>query len=161
MLFRSLLIGNAIPEIRKYSKEFIYRLSNGRLDIDFKLERDLKNTGTANSFDIFVNVDGKWLKYAQTSGGERARADVAIHLAYVCFMSNMSKSRLDTIFLDEVGAALDKTGVERFVEIIKDLKERYGFKKIFNITQNIEMKRMIDNRIVVTKTKDGSKVKIS
>lgn len=156
-----LLIGNAIPEIKRYSREFLYKLSDGRMDIDFKLERDLKgNSGTANAFDIFINVDGKWLKYAQTSGGQRARADVAIHLAYVCFMSNMSKSKLETIFLDEVGAPLDKKGVENFVEIIKELKERYRFKKIFNITQNIEMKKMIDKRLLVTLTKEGSKVKM-
>lgn len=156
-----LLIGNAIPEIKKYARKFIYKLSNGRLDLDFKLERELKSSDAkANAFDIFVNVDGKWLKYAQTSGGQRARADVAIHLAYVCFMSNMTKSRFETIFLDEVGAALDKNGVENFVDIIKWLMEEYKLKKIFNITQNMDMKKMIDNRILVTLTDEGSRVAV-
>ena len=156
-----LLVANAIPEIKKHARRFIYKLSNGRLDIDFKLERELKSSDNkANAFDIFINVDGKWLKYAQTSGGQRARADVAIHLAYVCFMANMSKSRIETIFLDEVGAALDKSGVENFIDIVKELIEEYDFKKVFNITQNVEMKKMIDNRILVTLTDDGSKIKI-
>lgn len=156
-----LLIGNAIPEIKRHARRFIYKISNGGMDIDFKLERELKSKDDkANAFDIFINVNGKWLKYAQTSGGQRARADVAIHLAYICFMSNMTKTKFETIFLDEVGAALDKSGVENFVAIIKDLLKEYNFKKIFNITQNIEMKKMIDNRMLITLTDEGSKISV-
>ena len=64
----------------------------------------------------------------------------------------------ETLWLDEVGAALDKAGVERFVEIVKEIQDEYGFKKVFNITQNVEMKRLIDKHILVTKTNDGSQV---
>jgi len=160
-----LLISNAIPEIEDYAKEFIYKLSSGRMDINFNMIKDLKSkndgkVNQTNSFDVVLTIDGRELKYEQASGGERARADVAIHLAYVVFISNRSNTRFETLFLDEVGAALDKKGVENFVDIIKEIQIAYGFKKVFNITQNIEMKRLIDNRITVTKTSDGSTIEM-
>jgi len=155
-----ILVANAIPEIRDYARDFIYKLSNGRLDMDFRMEKTLKTSDITNAFDIWVCVDGRWLKYEQTSGGERARTDVALHLAFVCFMANMAKTRHETIFLDEVGAALDKNGVQNFVDILGILVTRYGFKKIFNITQNVDIKKMIDNKYLVVKTSEGSKVRV-
>jgi len=156
------LIRNLIPELKHFAREFIYRISNGRMDIDLKMDRELKTktegNNITNAFDVWVDVDGKTLKYAQLSGGQRARADVAIHLAYVCFMANRANGKFETLFLDEVGMALDKSGVVKFVEIIKELQVEYGFKRVFLITQNIEMKRMVDNIITVVLTNEGSKI---
>jgi DNA repair exonuclease SbcCD ATPase subunit len=129
------------------------------MDIDFRMEKSLKSSDITDAFDIWINVDGRWLKYEMTSGGERTRADVSLHLALVCFMSGRSNTNHETIYLDEVGAALDRNGVENFVAILHSLIEQYGFKKIFNITQNVEMKRMIDNRLSVVKTSEGSKIR--
>lgn len=153
-----LLISRIVPELRDYMRDFIYRISNGRMDCDIRMDRDLKNDTKTHAFDIWLYKDGKTFKYAQTSGGDRARADIAIHLAYICLIASRSNSRFETLFLDEVGAALDKSGVRRFVEIIQELMGEYGFKKVFNITQNRDMMKLIDNRMLITMTSDGSKV---
>ncbi len=151
------LISNTIPEILNYSKQFIYKLSSGKLDIDFKMDKKLKSTGNAaNAFDIFICVEDKWLKYALASGGQRARVDVALHLAYICFITSMNQSKIDSIFLDEVGSELDREGVENFIDLIKELIINFGFKKVLAITQNIEYKKLIEKQILVTLTNNGS-----
>lgn len=158
-----LLVANMIPELRDHARSIIYKISNGRMDIDFRMDKDLKSRSgeKAHAFDIWVMKDGRMFKYAQTSGGERARADVAIHLAYVCFLATRSESRLQTLFLDEVGAALDKDGTERFIEVIRQIRMDYGFTKVFNISQNVEMRKLIDSKILVTMSGDSSTVKVA
>lgn len=153
-----LLVSAMVPEVRDHMRNFIYRISNGRMDCDIRMDRDLKNDTKTHAFDIWIYKDGKTFKYAQTCGGERARADISIHLAYICLIASRNNSRFETLFLDEVGAALDRAGVRRFVEIIKEVMTEYGFKKVFNITQNRDMMKMIDNRMLVTMTSEGSKV---
>jgi len=155
-----LLVANMVPELRDYAREHVYNLSNGRQDIDFRMDKDLKTKDTkAHAFDVWSMKDGRVLKYAQTSGGERGRADVGIHLAYVCFGANRSEGKMETLFLDEAGAALDKDGVERLVEIIRNIRIKYGFKKVFLISQNPDMKKLIDSKLLVTMTSEGSTIK--
>jgi len=157
-----ILISQAIPEIQYHVRDFTYALSDGRIDMEFRMTRDLKTkvagaTQEINAFDPWVCVDGRWLKYPQTSGGERARIDVAIHLGWVCFMATRSTSRIETLFLDEVGSALDKSGIEKLVSLLHKIQVQYSFKKIFFITQNSDAKKLIDNVIQITKTAHGSK----
>jgi len=161
-----ILISQSVPQIHQYASDFIKRLSGSRLDMEFRVVKELKTKGvlfkdTPNEKDVldpYVCVDGRWLKYESTSGGERTRADVAIHLAWVCFMCGRSGNRVETLFLDEVGSALDRSGMQNLIDILHDLIGEYGFKKIFFISQNPDCRKYIDNRIVVTKTVDGSKV---
>lgn len=157
-----LLIKNMVPELRDYTREFVYRLSSGNMDMDFRLDKQLKTktegANITNAFEIWADVAGKSFKYQQCSGGERARLDVAIHLAYIVFKSSRSKS--ETLWLDEVGSALDAEGVEIFVQLIKELMVQYGFKKIFLVTHNVAMAKLIDNTITMSKDQDGSHIKI-
>jgi len=160
-----ILISQSIPEIQDYVREFISQLSGGRLDMEFRMTKSLKakvdgETADVNAFDPWVCIDGRWLKYQQTSGGERARADVAIHLAWVCFISTRSNMKIETLFLDEVGAALDKSGIDKLIKILQTIMEQYGFRKIFYITQSPDAKKLLDRRIQITKTTDGSKVEV-
>jgi len=144
-----LLIANMIPEHRENAREFIDRISRGRYDIDFRMNRDLKNDSKVNAFDTWLTIDGKDLKYALTSGGQRGRGDIAIHLAFIKFGMERQASHQDAIWLDEAGMALDSDGVEAFLEIIKEFKSTYGIKKVFIVTQNTDLARMIDNVIEV------------
>ena len=157
------LLSQSIPEVQDYVQEFIAKLSDSRIDMEFRMIKGLKTktkgeTQEANAFDPWACIDGRWLKYQQTSGGERARIDVAIHLGWVCFKASRC-TNIETLFLDEVGAALDKTGISKLIELLIEIMDTYGFKKIFYITQNPDAKKLLDNRIEVVKTADGSKVR--
>ncbi|RLF63753.1 MAG: hypothetical protein DRN30_06195 [Thermoplasmata archaeon] len=158
-----LLVENAIPEIEDYANDYLDRLSNGRMKIEFITEREIKakdddgNRIKSDTLDIVLTMDGKKYKYALYSGGEKTRADVAIHLGYSTFLLNRSGHRLQTLFLDEVCSALDVEGKEMLVEILQELYKDHGFRKIFLISQDVQLKRMIDQQIVIMKTREGSK----
>lgn len=158
-----ILISQAVPEIQHHVRNFVYDLSGGRIDIEFRMVKELKNktsgsSNEVNAFDPWVCVDGRWLKYEQTSGGERTRVDVAIHLGWVCFKASRSNVKIDTLFLDEVGSALDRAGMERLVELLRNIMDEYYINKVFFATQNQDAKKLFDNKIQITKTSEGSKV---
>jgi DNA repair exonuclease SbcCD ATPase subunit len=159
------LIESALPEIEDYAKDFISHLSNGRMDIRFITEREItkkdketKENLTTDDLYLELEIDGVPKKYALTSGGEKTRADIAIHLAYSCFLLNRSEAKLETIFLDEVASALDRTGVENLMSLLNRLISEFGFKKIFVISQDEKMMKYFDDVLVVKKTANGSKI---
>ena len=159
------LIEAAIPEIENYAREFMYDISNGRYDISFVTQREIqkkdketKEKLKSDTLEIMVEIDGKELKYAQTSGGQRARADIAIHLGYSAFLLNRSGARLESLFLDEVASALDKTGKEALISLIGKLIKEYGFKQVFLISQDERLNRLFDTIVTVKRTTEGSKI---
>ena len=52
------------------------------------------------------------------SSGELARVNTATLIAIRKLMSSISKSRINTLFLDEVISVLDDPGREKLVEIL-------------------------------------------
>ncbi len=160
-----LLLENALPEIENYSKRFLNKLSKGRMDIEFRTKKTLKTKDINNeekikeTFDLILTLDDKKYNYALFSGGEKSRADVALHLAYSMYLLNRSGAKLETLFLDEVCSALDEEGKEILIEILKELMVEGYFKKIFLITQDQTLKKMIDDVLIVVKTENGSMIR--
>jgi len=157
-----LLLTRAVPEIEYYAKEYIERISKGRMDIDFVTQETLrskdadKNFKTRDTFDIIVTLDNKKYSYALFSGGEKTRVDIAIHLAYSMYLINRSGAKLETLFLDEVTGQMDKEGRELLIELLKELIAKGYFKKIFVISHDDEIKYLIDDQVLVRKTDSGS-----
>lgn len=157
-----LLLTKAIPEIEYHAKCFIEKISNGRMDIDFITQKNLRskdaddNVKTKDTFDIIVTLENKKYQYSLFSGGEKARIDVAIHLAYSMYLISRSGAKLETLFLDEVTGQIDKEGRELLIDLLKELMIKKYFKKIFIISHDTEIKKLIDDQIMVRKTHDGS-----
>lgn len=157
-----LLLTKAIPEIEYHAKYFIEKISNGRMDIDFITQKNLRskdaddNVKIKDTFDIMVTLENKKYQYSLFSGGEKARIDVAIHLAYSMYLISRSGAKLETLFLDEVTGQIDKEGRELLIDLLKDLMIKKYFKKIFIISHDTEIKKLIDDQIIIRKTHDGS-----
>lgn len=158
------LIEQAIPEIEHYAKQFIEKLSKGRMDIDFVTNKQLRSKDADKQFktkdtqEIVLTMDGKKYNYALFSGGEKSRADVALHLAYSLYLLHRSGAKLETLFLDEVTGMLDEEGCELLVEILRELVSQGYFKKVFLISHDDAVKKMFDDVITIQKTEEGSRV---
>jgi len=159
------LIENAIPEIQDNTNSFLDKLSNGRMSIEFQTEKTLKHKDAdgeyvkSDAMDLMLTLDNKTYKYALYSGGEKNRADFAIHIGYAVFLLQRSGHQLETLFLDEVCSALDDEGRETLVDLLHELHMDFGFKKIFLISQDYRLKKMIDQQISIIKTSEGSKIR--
>lgn len=156
-----LLVENVIPEIQDYTNNYLDRLSKGKMSLEFRTEKEITETDDdgnkikVNTLDLILTLNGKTYKYGLYSGGEKTRADIAIHLGYSTFLLNRSGCRLETLWLDEVCSALDKEGKETLISILHELHTDFGFKKIFLISQDSSLKRMVDQQLTIIKTDDG------
>jgi DNA repair protein SbcC/Rad50 len=158
------LIETAIPEIEHYANDFLNRLSKGRMSLTFITEKELQSKDSdgkqllSDTFDLELSIDGRTYKYGLFSGGERSRADIAIHLAMSVFLISRGGMKLETLFLDEISASLDSEGSDTLIEILQELLTTYHFKKIFIISQDDKMKNKIDSVMTIIKTDNGSKI---
>lgn len=159
------LIEAAIPEIEIYAQEFIDHLSGGRMNIFLTTQKELKKKDKetkeilkTDEFNMLVEIDGIKKKYSLCSGGEKTRADIAIHLAYSAFIINRSGAKLQTLFLDEVASALDKDGKNNLISLLNKLIKEYNFKSIFLISQDVSLNKKFDSVLTIKKTNEGSKV---
>ena len=159
------LIECALPEIEGYAQEYLERLSLGRMNIQFKTQREINQKDKETKENLLTDeiwmdleVDGVNKKYALCSGGEKCRADIAIHLAYATFNIMRSGPKIRTLFLDEVGMALDDTGRKSLVGLFKHLIDEVGFEKIFLISQDEKFNKLFDCMLTVKKTSTGSEV---
>lgn len=159
------LIEGALPEIEAYAQEYITELSGGRMNISIKTQMDIQKKDKAtreaiqkDELYMELETDGVAKKYALCSGGEKTRADIAIHFAYATFMFNRSGAKIRSLYLDEVGMALDETGRNALVSLLNYLISEVGFKKIFIISQDEKFNKMFSCILTVKKTSLGSKV---
>lgn len=153
-----LLISNVIPEIEMNANKFLNEMSEGRMQLVLKTEKLLKNNDEIDTLEPWLIVDGRQLKYALCSGGEKLRSDIALHLGYSEFLLNRSNCKLENLLIDESSSALDQEGKDVFIEILHKLNNDYGFKKVFVISHDEKIKKYFDKQILIDKTEIGSKI---
>jgi len=159
------LVEAAIPEIENYAVDFMEYLSGGRYSLRFSTQRELrkkdKESGEklkSDHLDLILDIDGIERKYSLCSGGQRTRADLAVHFGYAVFLLNRSEAKLETLFLDEVASALDKDGRDRLISLLDRLVNEFGFKKIFLISQDDKLNKLFDSILTIKSTSEGSKI---
>lgn len=93
-------------EINKYLAE----LSSGRFMLQFSLDKDKLN--------IEIVDEGNVISITALSSGELARVNTATLLAIRNLMSNISKTKVNLLFLDEIMGVLDETGKDTLISLL-------------------------------------------
>lgn len=106
-------IENLVKDLESIVNEYLLELSDGRFSLEFIVTND--------KLDVVIMDNGNTTKIQSLSSGELARVTTASLLAIRKLMNQLSKSRINILFLDEVIGVLDELGKERLVEIL--LKE--------------------------------------
>lgn len=154
------IIENAIPEIEKEANDFLNRMTEGRMSLEFITQKSNKsNDNTIETLDIVVSDELGQRKYELYSGGEKFRIDFSIHMGIAIFLANRAGAPVKTFVIDEGFGSLDDSGIEQFVDAIY-LTKRY-FDKIIVITHLESLKTAFTNCLEVYKTAgNGSKTRI-
>lgn len=93
------------------------------------------------------------------SGGEAFKASLSLALGLSEEIQHMSGGiRLETMFVDEGFGSLDEVSLNQAMNALSGLTE--GNKLVGIISHVSELKQRIDKKIIVTKTRGGSKVAI-
>jgi len=154
--------------------ERIIAYANIRLDVmtggQYALKR--KQTGSSKSakcgldLEITDYFNGTVRDVGSLSGGESFKASLALALGLADeIQSRTGGVKLDTMFIDEGFGSLDEASLDQAMEALAQLG---GTNRLVGIISHVsELKRRIDKKIIVTKTKPagendsyGTEVKI-
>lgn len=144
----------------------IIRAANRRLlpmtDGQYELRRSDSLGKKSNTFlDLAVKdyFTGHTRPVSNLSGGESFKASLSLALGLsdtIC--SNLGGVQMDALFIDEGFGTLDKKSMDNAIEILMNLS---GANKLVGIiSHREELMEPIRHKILVKKTKEGSKIEI-
>lgn len=152
----AIMIENVVPILEKDANKTLSRLSEGKISVEFRLEKKLKGGGFSDSFEIFV-TDGEGTRSVRMfSGGERFRIIFAIHTAFSRYLTRRSRMEVKLLIIDEP-AGLDSDGLEKLIEVLGVMKSHY--EQIFVISHIRELIDSFGSVLYVEKDGTGSHVK--
>lgn len=155
----AMIIKRALPQIEEEAQRLLYQLTEGRLKVFLKTEREKKTKGEiAETLDIIVADEKGEREYSMFSGGEAFRIDFALRIALSKFLAQQANFNLQIVVIDEGFGTQDSQGLEYLVEAINTIKNY--FKKIIIITHLEEFKYQFPTKINIIKDQEGSHISV-
>lgn len=152
------IIRSIIPQLTATSNSILGQMTGGKIGVEFRLDRVLKNGKEKVSLDIFIEEYGKSaLPYLSKSGGEKVKASLSVILALAEIKSSSAGIQLGMLFIDEP-PFLDADGIQAYCDALETIQRRYKGIKIMAITHDPTMKARFPQNLDVVKTDHGSKV---
>lgn len=150
---QAMIIESALPELEAEANRLLQRLSDGRMNVRLRTQRELKSGGLSETLDIIISDEAASRPYESFSGGEAFRADLSLRIALSRVLARRAGAALQTLFIDEGFGTQDAQGRERLVEAIHLIKDEFAL--ILVITHIDELKDQFPVRIQVQK-QDGA-----
>jgi exonuclease SbcC len=155
---QAMIIEGAIPEIEEEANQLLSRMTDGRMYVRLKSQRETLKGKQIETLDIEVSDELGPRSYDLFSGGEAFRINFAIRIALSKLLARRAGARLQTLIIDEGFGTQDSQGRERLVEAINAVQE--DFARILVITHIEELKDAFPVRVDVFKTPEGSQIAI-
>ncbi len=159
MGIQALLIEQALPEIAVEANRLLSRLTDGRMTVDFKTQKETKKGTIQEILDIVIGDELGTRSYEMFSGGEAFRINFAVRIALSRLLAKRAGAPLPTLIIDEGFGTQDSTGMEKLKEAINSIQN--DFEKILVITHMDELKDAFQTRIDVVKTAAGSTISVN
>lgn len=145
--------------IIKRANVHFMKMSDGQYDLIRK--KDFKNRKIQTGFelDVIDHYNGSIRSVKSLSGGESFIASLSLALGLSEEMqASVGGIKLDTMFVDEGFGSLDEETLEKAMKALAGLAEET--RSIGIISHVAELRREIDNQVIVIKEKCGSRVEI-
>ena len=150
------IIENTLPEIEEKANQILDIISDGKLQVYFKVESKTKKGDSKETLDIEISSEGENRSYELFSGGEKFKVDIAIRIALSYVLANKSGAKLSMLIIDEGFGTQDREGIFRFIECIEKITNE--FEKILVITHMNELKDYFETHLRVVKENGISKI---
>lgn len=129
-------------------------MSGGQYELRRRTEAENNRSQTGLELDVIDYYNGTQRSVKTLSGGEAFKASLSLALGLSDeVQSSAGGIKLDTMFVDEGFGALDEESLSQAFKALSSLAE--GNRLVGIISHVKELKDRIDNKIVVTKEKDG------
>ena len=134
-------------------------MTDGRYRLERRETALDKQRSFALELDVFDYYTGKLRPIRTLSGGDSFKAALSMALGLLDVVQFMAGGvEIDTIFIDEGFGSLDGESLEQALQVLSCLTE--GNRMVGIISHVSELKERIDQKIVVTKGKSGSSIKV-
>lgn len=151
---QAMIIEAVLPEIEQEANRLLARMTEGRMTVRLKTQRDLRSGGTAETLDIEIADELGARPYELYSGGEAFRINFALRIALSKLLARRAGASLRTLFIDEGFGSQDDEGRLRLVDAINSIQDEFDL--IVVITHIEELKEAFPVRIEVFKGPHGS-----
>lgn len=157
---QAMIIETAIPEIETETNKLLNKLTDGRMRIELRTQRETKTKledgekGIIETLDIIISDEMGDRPYEMYSGGEAFRVNFSIRLALSKLLTRRAGAKLQFLVIDEGFGTQDVEGRTKIVEVLDTIKD--DFEKILIITHLDELKEEFPVRIEVSKNATGS-----
>ncbi len=129
-------------------------MSGGQYELRRRTEAENNRSQTGLELDVIDYYNGTHRSVKTLSGGEAFKASLSLALGLSDeVQSSAGGIKLDTMFVDEGFGSLDEESLAQAFKALSSLAE--GNRLVGIISHVKELKDRIDNKIVVTKEKDG------
>ncbi len=152
----AMIIEAVLPEIEEEANRILHRLTDGRLTVRFRSQRETKEGTVQETLDIMISDEGEERPYENFSGGEKFRVDFAVRLALSRILARRAGTPLRLLVVDEGFGSQDQAGRERLVEVLNAVKDE--FSTVLIISHLEEFQDAFPVRIEVRKTANGSQL---
>ncbi|MGN1296025.1 MAG: AAA family ATPase [Bacilli bacterium] len=157
--FETYVLGGFFDEIIEHANIRFKQISSSLYELRRRVESKDLRSSSGLELDVFDYSSGKVREISTLSGGERFKAALSLSLGLADIIeSRQGAIDIASLFIDEGFGTLDQLSLE---QAIKALIELQGENKTIGIISHVEqLKDMIDAQVVVSKTLQGSKIKI-
>ena len=132
-------------------------MSQGQYELKRREEAENKKEKAGLDLNVVDHYNGSERSVRTLSGGESFQAALSLALGLSDEIQSMAGGiQIDTMFVDEGFGSLDSESLEQAVQALAGLAES---KRLVGIISHVtELKEQIEQKLVVTKGKSGSKV---
>ncbi len=154
----ALIIETALPELEAEACDLLARMTDGRMSLRLRTQREKVGGGSAETLDIEIADELGTRGYELYSGGEAFRINFALRIALSKLLARRAGAQLRALFIDEGFGSQDEDGRDKLVDAINKIQE--DFDLILVITHIDELRDAFPAHLLVEKTAAGSQVTI-
>ena len=152
---QAMIIENIIPELEDEANSLLQRMTDGRMTVQFRTQKDAKTVKSViETLDINISDEMGTRAYELYSGGEAFRVNFAVRIALSKLLASRAGAQLQMLVIDEGFGTQDGQGRDKLVGAIRSIQD--DFQKILVVTHIEELKNEFPVRIDIIKTETGT-----
>ena len=153
--FENYVLSYYLNNVLDQANARLARMTDNRYTLLRKESSDKKSDKLGLQFAVFDGMTNKERDVGSLSGGEKFKAALSLALGLSDVISMYAGGiKLDCLFVDEGFGSLDRNSLDQALNTLSELAE--GDKLVAIVSHVRELEDRIDNKIVVTKTNNGS-----
>ncbi|MCX6025942.1 MAG: SMC family ATPase [Chloroflexi bacterium] len=154
----NMIIETVVPEVEEVANALLAKMTEGQMMLRLETQRETKGGETRETLEIIISDGLGTRAYEMYSGGEAFRINFALRVALSKLLARRAGAQLRALFIDEGFGSQDALGRERLVAAINSIQ--VDFDRILVVTHLDELRDAFPARIEVTKTPEGSQLRL-